>query len=115
MMGKFTGTFSFRGNQKHNVPIDVLKGKQRFLLSYNTAKALGIVDHHILHITSTHEKLSMKYLMLFNGIGKLKDTEVKLHIDDIVTPVAQQPRRILFYIRQKGRSQVAQPQNKRDH
>ena len=51
-MGKFTGTFSFQGNQKHNVPIHVLKGNNDSLLSYNTAKALWNVILHVRHVTS---------------------------------------------------------------
>ena len=43
----------------------------------------------------------MKYLTLFQGIGKLRGVEVKLHIDERVNSVAQQPRRIPFHICQK--------------
>ncbi|CAB4036465.1 Transposon Tf2-9 poly [Paramuricea clavata] len=42
-----------------------------------------------------------EYAHLFNGIGTLKNFEVKLHIDDTVPPVAQTPRRIPFHMRQK--------------
>jgi hypothetical protein len=45
--------------------------------------------------------LSTKYPILFQGIGKLKDVEVKLHINQTVAPVTQQPRRISFHFRQK--------------
>ena len=38
---------------------------------------------------------------VFEGIGKLKEFEVKLHIDDNVPPVAQRHRRIPFHQRQK--------------
>ena len=58
------------------------------------------------HHTSLHDKLSMKYPTLFQGIGKRKDVEVKLHIDQTVAPVAQQPRRIPFHIRQKVEAEL---------
>ena len=67
----------------------VLKGNNGSLLSYNTAKALRIVNLHVRHITSPHNKLFEKYPTLYKGIGQLKDVKVKLHIDNTVTPVAQ--------------------------
>ena len=36
---------------------------------------------------------------LFIGVGKLKDTEIKLHIDENVTPIAQPLCRVPFQIR----------------
>ena len=47
------------------------------------------------------EKLTKEYLGVFQGIGKLKDYEVKLHIDTSVTPVAQSARRIPFHLLKK--------------
>ena len=49
----------------------------------------------------THEQLLNEYAHIFDGIGTLKDFEVKLHIDESVPPVAQPPRRIPFHMRQK--------------
>ena len=75
MMGQFNGTISFRGNQ-HGVTIHILKGSHGSLLCYKTATTLGILDLQIQHVqdrTSLHDKLSMKYPTLFQGIGKLKD------------------------------------------
>ena len=105
-MGKFTGTFSFQRNQKHNVLIHVLKGNNGSFLSYNMAKALRIVNLHIYHVTSPHNKLFEKYPSLFKGIGQLKDVEVKLHIDDTVMPVAQQPWKIPFHVCQKVEAEL---------
>ena len=42
-----------------------------------------------------------EYSGLFEGIGKLKDKEIKLHIDESVSPVAQPHRRIPFHMRDK--------------
>ena len=41
------------------------------------------------------------YPTLFDGIGKLKNVEVALHIDTSTTPVAQATRRIPFHMKQK--------------
>ena len=38
-----------------------------------------------------HEQLLKEYAHLFDGIGTLKNFEVKLHIDENVPPVAQSP------------------------
>ena len=38
---------------------------------------------------------------MFHGIGRLKDREIKLHIDESVQPTAQLHRRILFHLREK--------------
>ena len=37
-----------------------------------------------------------KHSQVFHGIGKLKNFQLHLHIDNSVTPVAQAPRRIPF-------------------
>ena len=50
------------------------------LLSYTTAHALDVMDVKINAITAG-DQLSQKYPTLFDGIGKLKDFEVKLHIN----------------------------------
>ena len=42
-----------------------------------------------------------QYAEIFTGIGKLKDYEVKLHIDKSVILVAQPARRVPFHIRRK--------------
>ncbi len=47
-----------------------------------------------------------EYPELFKGIGKSKNTEVKLHIDETVTTVAQPARRIPFHMRQKVASEL---------
>ena len=43
---------------------------------------------------------------MFEGIGKLKEFQVKLHIDDGLPPVAQRHRRIPFHQRQKVTSEL---------
>ena len=47
-----------------------------------------------------------QYPRLFQGIGKLKDVEIKLHIDKQVKPVAQPARRIPFHLRQQVEKQL---------
>lgn len=40
-----------------------------------------------------------KHDAVFNGVGKLKDYQLKIHIDPAVTPVAQPQRRVPFHVR----------------
>ena len=43
---------------------------------------------------------------LFTKGGKIKDVQVKLHIDESVIPVAQKPRRIPFHIRKDVEDEI---------
>ena len=107
-LGQFNGKISFEDNRQ-SVPIHVLQGSHGSLLSYKTATALGILNVQVRHVrdhAQVQDKLSAKFPNLFQGIGQLKDVEVKLHIDHTVTPVAQQPRRIPFHVRKKVEAEL---------
>jgi hypothetical protein len=45
--------------------------------------------------------LVKQYEHLFQGVGKMRDVEIKLHIDPNVPPIAQPERRIPFHLRNK--------------
>ena len=45
--------------------------------------------------------LVQRYPTIFDGIGKLKNSEVKLHTGTSITPVAQATRRIPLHMRQQ--------------
>ena len=82
----------------------MLEGSACSLLSYSTANDLGLIR---LSINATNGKpfasdtLKQRFPKLFNGIGCLRNFEVKLHIDERIPPVAQAPRRIPFHMRRK--------------
>ena len=48
-----------------------------------------------------------EYSEIFNGIGKLKDFQVKIHTDESVKPVVQPHIRILLHIRKLVESELA--------
>lgn len=50
--------------------------------------------------------LRMQYSEVFNGVGKLKTKQVKLHIDPEVEPVAQLLRRTPFNLRKKVEDKI---------
>ena len=78
------------------------------LLGRQTAPEL-----HLLTLGSVREdntlgrkELIEEYSDCFSGLGKLKDFQLKIHIDESVTPVAQQPRRIPFGLRDKVEAEL---------
>ena len=75
----------------------VIKGKNGNLLSYDTSVDLNIMPKFAT-VSSKVTKLCYEYSEIFNGIGKLKDFQVKIHIDESVKPVVQPHIRILFHI-----------------
>ena len=102
VVGKFKATVSANGT-KTSSTFHVLKGNHGSLLSYGTTHVLNLVDIKVHNIATApvQPNLKQQYPNVFNGIGKMKNFEVKLHIDESVTPVAQPARRIPFHLRKK--------------
>ena len=67
------------------------------LLGYTTATELGILQ--TANAVSVEKNLFQRYPSLFTGLGKMKNVEVKLHIDENVSPAHQTHRRIPFHRR----------------
>ena len=92
---------------KHKVTfadIHVIKGNAGCLLSYKTTSDLLLITLNINAVNNfplTSKSVAARYPKIFDGIGKLKDFQFKLHIDETVPPVAQNARRIPFHMRQK--------------
>ena len=83
----------------------VVKGPGRSLLGKNTAEKLGVLrvgpDVCSLTVEGSDADIREKYREVFTGVGKLKDFQLKLHVRDDVTPVAQPVRRLPFGLRAK--------------
>ncbi|MCG8094404.1 MAG: DDE-type integrase/transposase/recombinase [Candidatus Thiodiazotropha endolucinida] len=88
----------------------IIRGNNDSLLSYDTSVQLELIPEiNSVQVPSSQseqlnghtEKLVKQYSGLFEGIGKLKNRQIKLHIDDSVPPVAQHHRRIPFHLREK--------------
>ena len=88
----------------------------RCILGNATAKELGV-----LHIgpkaspiggscnevrSDFANQLKAQYPKVFTGVGKLKDFELKLHVDPNVPPVAQELRRVPFALRDKVKAKI---------
>ena len=100
--GKFEADLAFQ--HKHlPATMYVLSGNHGSLLSCQTATEIGLIDLKINQVQDSpvSGKLIEQYPNLFDGIGKLKNTAVQLHIDKTIQPVAQPARRIPFHTRKK--------------
>ena len=94
----------------------VIQGDHGSLLSRKTATELGLLK--VVNSMSTEMPISSpnqllhEYQDIFQGIGKLKDFQVKLHIDESVQHVTQPHRRIPFHMRKRVESELNQLQEK---
>ncbi|XP_038049667.1 uncharacterized protein K02A2.6-like [Patiria miniata] len=104
---QITGTFEALVTHKENISsatFFVVAGNCDTLLSFNTALALKIV--HISYAVQHDGDILSKYADRFEGIGKLKDTKCKLHIDETVRLVTQPHRRIPFHVRKQTEKEL---------
>ncbi|PFX31209.1 Uncharacterized protein K02A2.6 [Stylophora pistillata] len=80
----------------------VINGDGRSLLCRETAVKLGLLrlgPSHAVNAVNTEADIKEKYKELFNGVGLLRNYELKLNIDESVKPVAQPVHRIPFGVR----------------
>jgi len=78
-----------------------IKGTSETLISYETAVELGIVPVINSVKYCDYAELCDKYKSVFTGHGKLKDKQIKFHIDENVVPSSQPARRIPFHVREQ--------------
>ena len=93
MRGQFCSQLSFRDRIVRKTFFVVDKSAIP-VVSCQTAVALDLVR------LVKNVRVPPKYPTIFQGIGKLKDHQLKIHIDATVQPVAQQHRHIPFHTRQ---------------
>lgn len=113
VLGQFTANISIESKTTTST-VYVLQGDHGSLLGCITAQNLDIIQLNINQLRATHvsEELILQFPQLFQGIRKLKDAHVKLHIDESVTPVAQGARRIPFHLRKKVKEELRQLEEK---
>ncbi|KAI8513647.1 hypothetical protein Bbelb_079710 [Branchiostoma belcheri] len=109
--GKFQ-TVLESGSKITVADIYVIEGKKANsnLLSYPTAVDLMLVEfkHSVNAVKADKaQQLEHEYRDVFNnGIGKLKNTQIKLHVDETVSPVRQPHRRIPFHMRKQVENEL---------
>ena len=102
LLGEFCCDISCDGNTVSKVTFYVVKNKAPALLSRETATRLGILKigpHSSVY--SVKEDIMFEYKDCFEGLGKLTDYELKLHIDPNVVPVAQKMYSVPLSLRHK--------------
>ena len=93
--GKFSAMMQSTNN---SVPAEFLVvNNETTLLGFPTASQLGIIQ--IANRVSTQHSSFQRHLSLFTGFGKMKDVEIKLHIDENFKPVSQLHLRIPLHQR----------------
>jgi hypothetical protein len=82
--------------------LTVIEGKGEPLSGRTTATELGVLKLQIPEqfVNSVTDRPA-RHKVLFQGIGKLKEYQMMLHIDPQVRPVAQPVRRTAFSLRGK--------------
>ena len=91
----------------------MVKGSSGSLLSWKTSQDLSLLQtvQQVKLLPSkleagTPSGLLAEYDDLFHGLGKLKNYQIKLHIDEEVPPVAQPHRRVPFHVRKHLEEQL---------
>ena len=72
----------------------VFEGNGQPILGLETAEKLGVMRLNVNTLETVNPKL-------YEGVGKLKNFKLKLHIDPTVTPVAQKCRPTPYQLREK--------------
>ena len=101
VIGTFTADITM-GNKCVSAEVTVVKGQGESLLGSETATELGVLKLNIpVNSVVNYSELMTRYKDVFTGIGKLKDFQLNLHIDQQVQPLAQPLRRPAFSLREK--------------
>lgn len=105
LLGKFrTHTLIEETGNGSEEEFYVLNGKGPALLGKDTATNLGVLKLGVNSVQSFD--IVREYPECFQGIGKLKNFKLKLHIDQDVKPVAQAMYRIPYSLREKVGEQL---------
>ena len=106
VVGKFSAKIVYKGKFCKSDFV-VVQGKGRSIIGYSSAVELGVLQFIYNVDSSVSESIYQQYPILFSGkTGKMKDTAVKLHIDDSVNPVNQTHRRVPFHHRENVAKQL---------
>ena len=79
-----------------NADFDVVNGQAENIIGRATAIELGILRLGVNAVADRHEDILSRFKHVFTGVGKLKSKQIRLAIDDSITPVAQPYRLYLM-------------------
>ena len=107
-------TFLHANDLTCKTTIQVVEGAENPILSWETSKQLKLLNAGKETVnaipchaaTGSATQIPDEYPQLFEGLGHLQNTVIKLHIDDQVHPIAQRPRRTPFHVRKQVEEQI---------
>ena len=105
LVGQFKTTIQSNTGQNTEAIFYVTTEQYKCILGYQSSTALGLITLNInslsRHENPTIAEILQRHHQLFQGTGNLKEVEVKLQIDESITPVAQAPCRIPHNLKKK--------------
>lgn len=106
LLGQITAHVSSTQGKSTTTTFYITKSQSKCLLSCDSSTALGLLQININSVSIAHHdadvsKILQRHQKLFQGTGNLKNREVKLEIDESITPVAQPARRIPHSLKSK--------------
>ena len=113
VLGKFEATTECNINgEKCIAEFTVVNKRDKSLLGRRTAEKLDLLrvgprsvdsnmSSNVRAVVEEDNDIKTNYPDVFQGVGKLKDFELKLHVKETVEPVAQHVRRLPFGLRKK--------------
>ena len=104
VLGKLTLTVTHK-SYRQRADFYVVTGTCGSILSWETSNQLHLINV-VNRVTISSPKLLDEFQDIFTGLGKLKNFQVKLHIDNTVAPTAQPHRRIPFLLRKQVEAQL---------
>ena len=113
ILGTLTITVECAGKQVPAQFVVLNNRKTGCLLGHKSATQLDLL--HITNSVSTQSedissKVSAKFPKVFEGVGKLKDSQQTIHVDPTIQTVAQAPHRVPFHVRRKVEAKLGELQ-----
>jgi hypothetical protein len=91
------------------IEFHIIAGTGKPLIGHKTATDLGLLHIGMLNTLDVNtDSIISSFKDRFTGLGKLKDFQLRLHIDESVQPVAQPVRKIPFKMRKQVEEQIKQ-------
>ena len=104
-LGKFEASVNLAGKDV-TAEFIVICNEGRPIMGRKTAMELDALRlGPQVNVVSTPDLVD-KYKACFEGVGKLTDYQVKIHVNKEVNPVVQHPRRVPFSLREKVESKL---------
>ena len=104
-LGKFEASVNLAGKDV-TAEFIVICNEGRLIMGRKTAMELDALRlGPQVNVVSTPDLVD-KYKACFEGVGKLTDYQVKIHVNKEVNPVVQHPRRVPFSLREKVESKL---------